>query len=70
VAVSECRLPLDTGSMRKWNKAEIGTIAFSYARLQLLTFPYGRCLFRVRVGEWARRWFALHFFLLYGELAA
>jgi len=25
---SECKLPLDTGSMHKWNKAEIGTITF------------------------------------------
>ena len=37
---SECKLPLDTSSMHKWNKAEIGTITFSEAGPQLLTFHY------------------------------
>lgn len=41
-AVSEGKLPLDTGSMHKWNKAEIGTITFSDPGLQLLTFHYGK----------------------------
>jgi len=39
---SECKLPLDTGSMHKWNKAEIGTITFPETGLQLLTFHYGK----------------------------
>jgi len=39
---SECKLPLATGSMHKWNKAEIGTITFPEAGLQLLTFHYGK----------------------------
>jgi len=38
--VSECKLPLATGSMHKWNKAEIGTILFAEPGLQLLTFHY------------------------------
>jgi len=37
---SECKLPLATGSMHKWNKAEIGTITFPQPGLQLLTFHY------------------------------
>lgn len=37
---AECKLPLDTGSMHKWNKAEVGTITFSEAGPQLLTFQY------------------------------
>ncbi len=37
---TECKLPLDTGSMHKWNKAEAGTISFSETGLQLLTFKY------------------------------
>lgn len=41
-AASECKLPLDTGSMHKWNKAQIGTITFPEAGLQLLTFHYGK----------------------------
>jgi len=39
---SECKLPLATGSMHKWNKAEIGTITFTEAGLQLLTFYYNK----------------------------
>ena len=39
---SECKLPLATGSMHKWNKAEIGMITFAEAGLQLLTFHYGK----------------------------
>ena len=38
----ECKLPLDTGSMHKWNKAEIGTITFPEPGMQLLTFYYGK----------------------------
>jgi len=37
---TECKLPLATGSMHKWNKAEIGTITFPENGLQLLTFHY------------------------------
>jgi Carbohydrate binding module (family 6) len=37
---SECKLPVATGSMHKWNKAEIGTITFPKAGVQLLTFHY------------------------------
>ncbi len=39
---SECKLPLATGSMHIWNKAEIGTITFPEAGLQLLTFYYNQ----------------------------
>jgi hypothetical protein len=39
---SECKLPLATGSMHKWNKAEIGTINFKEAGIQLLTFNYNK----------------------------
>jgi hypothetical protein len=35
-----CKLPVATGSMHKWNKAEIGTITFPEAGKQLLTFHY------------------------------
>ena len=35
-----CKLPLATGSMHIWNKAEIGTIAFAKPGLHLLTFHY------------------------------
>jgi hypothetical protein len=37
---SECKLPLATGSMHIWNKAEIGTITFTNTGLHLLTFHY------------------------------
>jgi hypothetical protein len=37
---ANCMLPVDTGSMHKWNKAEVGTIHFSEAGTQLLTFHY------------------------------
>jgi hypothetical protein len=39
---SECKLPLATGSMHIWNRAEIGTITFPEAGLQLLTFYYNK----------------------------
>jgi hypothetical protein len=39
---SVCKLPLATGSMHKWNKAEIGTITFEEAGIQLLTFNYNK----------------------------
>jgi hypothetical protein len=38
----ECKLPLATGSMHTWNKAEVGTITFPEAGLQLLTFFYNK----------------------------
>jgi hypothetical protein len=38
----ECRLPVHTGSMHKWNKAEVGTITFPEAGLQLLTLHYNK----------------------------
>lgn len=41
-SATQCKLPLDTGSMHKWNKAEIGKIHFPNAGLQLLTFHYGK----------------------------
>ena len=34
------KLPVDTGSMHKWNRAEVGTITFPEAGPQLLTFEY------------------------------
>jgi hypothetical protein len=37
---AECRLPVDTGGMHKWNKANVGTITFPNAGLQLLTFKF------------------------------
>jgi hypothetical protein len=37
---SECKLPKSTGNWHIWNKAEIGTITFSEAGPQLLTFHY------------------------------
>ena len=39
---SECKLPVDTGSPHKWNKAEIGEITFGKAGLHLLTLHYGK----------------------------
>jgi hypothetical protein len=39
---SECKMPLATGSMHVWNKAPIGTIEFSAAGKQLLTFHYNK----------------------------
>jgi hypothetical protein len=39
---SECKLPLATGSMHIWNKADIGIITFPEAGLQLLTFHYNQ----------------------------
>jgi len=39
---SECKLPVKTGSMHIWNKAEVGTITFPEAGLQLLTFYYNK----------------------------
>jgi hypothetical protein len=37
-----CRLPVPTASFHQWNFAEIGTIQFPEAGLQLLTFHYGK----------------------------
>ena len=37
---AECKLPLDTGSMHKWNKAEVGKITFATPGLHLITFHY------------------------------
>jgi hypothetical protein len=39
---STCRVPVVTGSMHKWNRAEVGTITFAQAGAQLLTLHYGR----------------------------
>ena len=39
---SECRLPVATGHWHRWNFAEIGTITFPEAGLQLLTFRYNK----------------------------
>jgi len=38
----ECKFPVSTGSMHKWNKAKVGTITFSEAGLQLLTLYYNK----------------------------
>ncbi|MFI5378129.1 MAG: hypothetical protein ACHRHE_02370 [Tepidisphaerales bacterium] len=40
--VSECKFPVSTGSMHKWNKTEVGTITFTEAGLQLLTLHYNK----------------------------
>ena len=37
-----CQVPLVTGSMHKWNKAEVGKIAFPESGPQLPTLHYGR----------------------------
>ncbi len=38
----ECKFPTHTGSMHKWNKAEVGTITFRETGLQLLTLYYNK----------------------------
>jgi len=38
---SVCKLPVDTTSPHKWNKAEIGEITFAKRGLHLLTLHYG-----------------------------
>jgi hypothetical protein len=42
VPASVCKLPVDTGSFHKWNKAEVGSIEFKEAGPQLLTFFISR----------------------------
>jgi hypothetical protein len=42
VHAAGCKLPVATGSMHKWNKAEIGQIAFSRAGRHLLTLHYNK----------------------------
>ncbi len=37
---STCRLPVETGNWHTWNYAQIGTLTFDHAGLQLLTFHY------------------------------
>ena len=39
---AECHLPVATRSYHHWNLAEIGTITFPTAGLQVLTFHYGK----------------------------
>ena len=39
---STCHLPVATASYHHWNFAEVGTIQFLEAGLQLLTFHYGK----------------------------
>lgn len=39
---AECKIPVNTGSMHRWNRAEVGTIKFTDPSLQLLTFYYNR----------------------------
>lgn len=39
---STCQLPVKTAGYHYWNLAEIGTIRFEEAGLQLLTFHYGK----------------------------
>ncbi len=36
----EFKLPVKTGAMHTWNRAEVGTIIFPDSGLQLLTFEY------------------------------
>jgi len=38
----ECRFPVVTGSMHKWNQTDVGTISFPTTGIQLLTLHYGR----------------------------
>ena len=38
----ECKFPVHTGSMHKWNKAEVGTVTFPEPGLQLLTLHYNK----------------------------
>jgi hypothetical protein len=38
----DCKFPVHTGSMHKWNKAVVGTIAFRETGLQLLTLHYNK----------------------------
>ena len=37
-----CQFPVATGSMHKWNRAEVGTITFPLAGLNLLTLHYNK----------------------------
>jgi hypothetical protein len=37
-----CKFPMATGSMHIWNKAEVGTITFPEAGVQLLTLHYNK----------------------------
>jgi hypothetical protein len=37
---ADCKFPVKTGSMHKWNKAQVGTITFAKAGRQLLTLHY------------------------------
>jgi hypothetical protein len=39
---AECKFPVSTGSMHKWNQAEVGTITFPETGLQLLTLHYNK----------------------------
>ncbi len=39
---ADCRMPVATGHWHRWNYAEIGTIAFADAGVQVLTFQYGK----------------------------
>ncbi|MCC6234213.1 MAG: hypothetical protein IT580_16335 [Verrucomicrobiales bacterium] len=39
---AECRLPAATPSYHHWNLAEIGTVEFPEAGIQVLTFHYGK----------------------------
>jgi hypothetical protein len=39
---SICKLPVATGSMHKWNKAEVGEITFPKKGKQLLTLHYNQ----------------------------
>ena len=39
---ANCQFPVATGSMHKWNKAEVGTITFPQFGLNLLTLHYNK----------------------------
>jgi hypothetical protein len=38
----ECKFPVPTGSMDKWSRAQVGTITFPEAGVQLLTLHYNK----------------------------
>jgi hypothetical protein len=39
---AECKIPVKTGSLHLWNRAEVGTVKFPEAGVQLLIFEYNR----------------------------
>ncbi|HSU52788.1 MAG TPA: carbohydrate-binding protein [Candidatus Dormibacteraeota bacterium] len=39
---AECKIPVKTGSMHRWNRGQVGTISFQQTGAQLLTFQYNK----------------------------